>query len=341
MKFSVGDKVLLKHTKEEGRITQILNPEMVEVEVLNTHFPAFIDEVEHPYLDWFTSKKMNAKKKALTLDDFPAEHQIPASQGAKMHSGMEAGFHIAFLPVYHFDAHEEEIARLKLYFINQTAYTIKLKYDCVTALGKEFSFGTTIYPYQHLYLHHIKFDLINERLHFDFEISGVGKEIQYKQFQHQLKIKPRLIFQKLQQIKEQNQPMFHWSIASDFPVVDTKEWTKDLWVPKPKPANTYQFKKRPKQSNTIDLHIEHLLDDYDYMDNFEKLNAQLQACEDAIHTAIQQQQASIIIIHGVGSGKLREEVHALLKGMRREVRHFENKYSSKYGFGATEVFLKY
>jgi hypothetical protein len=341
MKFSVGDKVIVKHTKEEGKVVELINDQMVEVEVLNTRFPAFTDELEHPYLDWFTSKKMNARKRALSLDDFPAEHQVSAAEGAKMHSGMEPGFHMAFLPVYHFDAQEEELAKLKLYFINQTEYTLKLKYDCVTALGKEFSFGTTVYPYQHLYLHHIRFDLVNERLHFDFEIRGMGKEHEYKLLEHQLKIKPKQIFQKIQQIQEQNQPLFHWSIASDFPIIDTKELTKDLWVPKAKPANIYQFKKRPKLSTTVDLHIEHLLDDYIGLGNFEKLSAQLQACEEAVLDAVHHQQPSIIIVHGVGSGKLKEEVHALLKRMKKEVRLFENKYSSKYGFGATEVFLRY
>jgi len=88
------------------------------------------------------------------------------------------------------------------------------------------------------------------------------------------------------------------------------------------------------------LHIEQLVTDYHQMSNAQKLDAQLLACEQAVLDAVQQQMPSIIIIHGIGTGVLRTEVHQLLKRMRAQVRHFENKYSQKYGFGATEVFLR-
>ena len=80
---------------------------------------------------------------------------------------------------------------------------------------------------------------------------------------------------------------------------------------------------------------------YHNMSNAQKITAQLVACEQAVMDAYHNQQASIIIVHGIGAGKLKEEVHRLLKSMKKQVRQFENKYSQKYGFGATEVFLRY
>lgn len=343
MKFSAGDKVIVKHTKEEGKIIQVINDEMVELEVLNTRFPAFVDELDHPYLEWFTNKKMNARKRALNLDDFPTEKPGVQKGDSNAHKGLEQGFYFSVMPVYFFEGGQEQLARLKLYFINQTAYTLKVKYDCITNLGKEFTLGTTIYPFQHLYLHHIKFDLVNEGLSFDFKLESVAKVSESKHLEHHLKIKPKNIFQKIHQLEQSGEPMFSIQIASDFPTVDvSKLKASDLFaLPAAKPAQTYNFKKRPAKSQEIDLHIEALVADYHTMSNAQKLEAQLQACELGIIEAYHNQMPSVVIIHGIGAGKLKEEVHRLLKSMKKQVRQFENKYSQKYGFGATEVFLRY
>ena len=48
----------------------------------------------------------------------------------------------------------------------------------------------------------------------------------------------------------------------------------------------------------------------------------------------------MIVIHGLGKGKLREEVMRLLREYK-EVAHFKNEYHPKYGFGATEISFEY
>ena len=48
----------------------------------------------------------------------------------------------------------------------------------------------------------------------------------------------------------------------------------------------------------------------------------------------------MIIIHGVGKGKLKQEIHDLLK-VKPGVKRFINQYSDFYGYGATEVFFEY
>jgi hypothetical protein len=344
VKFSVGDKVVVKHTKEEGKVIQIINNEMVELEVLNTHFPAFVDELDHPYLEMFTSKKINARKKALNLDDFPGERPGMQVGNANAHPDLASGFYFSILPVYFFDKEGDSLARLKLYFINQSQHTIKMKYDCMTNLGKEFTLGTTLYPYQHLYLHHIPFDLVNENLSFNFELETIAKLEVQKRLEHNLKLKPKVIFQKLHQLEERGEPLLSFQIAEDFPIVDLAKLVKakDLFgLPPAKPSHNFQLKKKVVQNHVLDLHIENLVSDYHHMSNAEKITAQLAACEQAVMDAYSNQQASIIIVHGIGAGKLKEEVHRLLKAMRKQVRQFENKYSQKYGFGATEVFLRF
>ncbi|RYF82518.1 MAG: hypothetical protein EON98_11250, partial [Chitinophagaceae bacterium] len=55
--------------------------------------------------------------------------------------------------------------------------------------------------------------------------------------------------------------------------------------------------------------------------------------------AIAHRQPQLIVIHGIGSGKLRDEIHDLLKG-RREVKSFVNQYHPSFGYGATEIYFK-
>ncbi|HEY1032549.1 MAG TPA: hypothetical protein VGD89_12305, partial [Flavipsychrobacter sp.] len=64
MKFSIGDKIILKRTGEEGAVISYINKEMVEVVVNGTHFPVYLDEIDHPYLKWFTEKKTKAVRSA-------------------------------------------------------------------------------------------------------------------------------------------------------------------------------------------------------------------------------------------------------------------------------------
>ena len=88
----------------------------------------------------------------------------------------------------------------------------------------------------------------------------------------------------------------------------------------------------------VDLHIEKLMPEWKHLNNFEMLTLQLNTFEKYLDLAIAHHQHNLIVIHGVGTGKLKDEIHEILKG-RREVRSFINRYDPRYGYGATEIFL--
>jgi dsDNA-specific endonuclease/ATPase MutS2 len=56
--------------------------------------------------------------------------------------------------------------------------------------------------------------------------------------------------------------------------------------------------------------------------------------------AILHMQPTLIIIHGVGEGKLRDEIHDILR-LKQEVKSFVNQYHPLYGYGATEIYFQY
>ncbi len=339
MKFSIGDIVLLKRTGEEGRVVDFVNKEMIEVEVGGTHFPVFLDEVDHPYLKWFTDKKKSkpAAPALRHIDDVPVERK-PSGIG----HGVASGFHLSFLPVFRFDEFEDVVDKLKMYFINQTAYHLTLQYECLNHSGSLFSHKAELQPFSHFYLHDIPFMEMHEQPRFSYIIEQKGIQKHPGSLSNTLRIKPKRLFEYISHSQRENNPMFHIRLAEDFPFdaerfpleepAALKESISSLVS-----ALKTEHKARPRYE--IDLHIEELVQHTKGLSNFEMLTIQLEAFEDALDEAIRNHQQSLVVIHGVGKGKLKEEIHTILRSIS-EVEFFQHDWSPRYGYGATEIFFR-
>lgn len=95
--------------------------------------------------------------------------------------------------------------------------------------------------------------------------------------------------------------------------------------------------ERPGQQ--VDLHIEKLRDDQQFLSSHEILNIQLQHFRKALDAAIVHQFTDIVFIHGVGNGTLRNEIHKSLSKNNR-VQTFMDAQKEKFGYGATRVMFK-
>jgi len=89
----------------------------------------------------------------------------------------------------------------------------------------------------------------------------------------------------------------------------------------------------------IDLHAQHLLDSFKNMSNHEILQVQLKHFQKNLDEAITNRYYKIVFIHGVGNGRLKQELVAILKSYHNELIYRDGDYK-KYGFGATEVIIK-
>jgi hypothetical protein len=89
----------------------------------------------------------------------------------------------------------------------------------------------------------------------------------------------------------------------------------------------------------IDLHIEKLRDDYQFLDQSEMVNIQLAYFQQMLDAAIVHQLPKIVFIHGVGNGTLRHHIHKVIS-KHPQVRTFMDAQKEKFGFGATEVMFK-
>ena len=107
---------------------------------------------------------------------------------------------------------------------------------------------------------------------------------------------------------------------------DTDVYHKDLPYSK-KPSSKQQ---RSQTILKVDLHIELLTSHYQYMDNFEIVQLQLKECQQKLEYALNSKITKVVIVHGIGTGVLKKEVHQLLQNYKLRY------YLSKDG-GATEV----
>lgn len=89
----------------------------------------------------------------------------------------------------------------------------------------------------------------------------------------------------------------------------------------------------------IDLHVDSTQFKGGKKDNKYAIEFQLEALESALDNAIMKGKVELRIIHGLGKGKLKEEVHRILS-RHPSVKYFENTYHARYGMGSTIVHFK-
>ncbi len=104
-----------------------------------------------------------------------------------------------------------------------------------------------------------------------------------------------------------------------------------------KPAEEKKSVDAPAKE--IDLHIEKLRDDYAFLSNSEILRTQLDFFRKSLDAAIVHKYREIVIIHGIGNGTLKNEIHKLA-GKHPQIKTFKDAQKQKFGYGATEIILK-
>lgn len=339
MKFQIGDKVLILHSNEEGEVIDIINEQMVLVDVRGVKFPAYTDQLDFPYFKQFSAKKMfPAKKDKKYIDDIRQEKVSAAKK-------VVDGVWLTFLPVFHTDEFGDEVVEeLKLHLVNRTETAYQFIYR-LTYLGKsEFDLKNTINPFEDFYLHDVAFADMNDNPVFEFEFSLLKPDKKKADFyESSLKLRAKQLFNKIEEIKQKNEATFSFKLFENYPDRAFEE-SFDMGKLASKGYKIYDAKKarqhlEPPRS-VVDLHIEKLTDDWKHLSNYEILGIQLKTFEKYYELALAHVQPSLIVIHGVGEGRLRDEIHDRLR-LKKEVKSFVNQYDSRFGYGATEIFFQY
>ena len=337
MKYQPGDKIIVLLTNEEGVVLEIMTEKMVMIEVKGVKFPAYTDQIDFPYFKMFSEKRKIEKKKVF-IDQVQKEKATPKKKEGN-------GVLLSFLPVFDKDIFDDDVVeKFKLYLVNQNESVYNFTYNLMIGGESDFHLKNTIEPLSDFYLHDVKFEDLSDSPRFEFEFALKDpdkKKAPY--FETCLKLKAKQLFKKIEEILLKNEPGFSYVLLEEYP--DKVEEEKvDLSRLGNAGFRLYDAGKirqniEPARS-VVDLHIEKLTDSWKHLSNFEILSLQLKAFEKYYDLALTHYQPSLIIIHGVGVGKLRDEIHDILR-LKREVKSFVNQYSHLYGYGATEIYFEY
>jgi Smr domain len=343
MKFQVGDIVLVKHSEEEAEVIDIINDRMVMVDVRGVKFPAYTDQLDFPYFKRFSqarAEEAKAKPKKF-VDDLPKEKK-------NLSDKTQTGIWLTFIPVMTQDDFGDEVVdELKIHLVNRTDKTFRFEYSLVYQRGAGFEFSNTINAFQDFYIHDIPFENVNDSpaFHVVFSLQPPDKK-EIPAYETVLKLKPKSAFAKIQQIRQKGEATFSHLLLETYPdnIVEEEKPGMDMGPLtkagyKVYPASSARQHLEPAKYE-LDLHIEKLTGHPEKLSNFEMLTLQLQTLEKYLDLAIAHHQSSMIVIHGLGTGKLRDEIHEILR-LKRDIKSFVNRYHPAYGYGATEIFFQY
>lgn len=351
MLLSVGTKVSLKNTKDEGIVTGFLDTGMVRIKLLDTgmEIPAFTEDLVRIAESTGTEK---AKAKIIpTKKDQPLlsseTESLPSEP--KKYPLTNTGLHLVFIP----DGYQlNEISRYGIYLVNDTTDNLSFSISCHLKENLHFKRNARLNSGMIFHLGALDFTQLNDNPCFTSEIWQLTDKGSSGKTSCTLKLKPRSFF------KNQTQVPFLDTTGYAFPIIEIKapnpkktqgenllDYTKKH-IPEGKSYNPQRYSGSLKEfqriasfPTEIDLHIEKLVVDSKKIGKKSVLQIQLQHFEAYLDKAIQLGIERVFIIHGLGEGKLRDAIAERLNRYRG-VKSFKNEFHPRYGFGATEVILK-
>ncbi|HSK13671.1 MAG TPA: Smr/MutS family protein [Phnomibacter sp.] len=343
MKFEKGDAVVVKHSNEDGVVEEILGKDMVLVNVRGVKFPAYTDQLDFPYYKMFKKEKAAAPPKLPKkyIEDVKREKPTPKYK-------VKDGVWLLLFPVFSKDVFDDDVVEgFKIYLVNQTddglAFHFWLRFRGAT----DTELQSEVYALGDFYLMDIPFEHLNDGPSFDFEFSLLSHDrnrVEY--FEASYKPKGRQLFKRIEELKQQGDAYIDIALFEEYP-------HKRIEVPPPAPEinplgklHAAGFKVKAGRTvkedlpppSVIDLHIEKLVDDPRSMTPAEMLDIQLREFEKWLDKAQRSYMKQAWVIHGVGKGRLRDEVHEILR-LRDGIRSFSQHYHPWYGNGGTEVFF--
>ena len=345
MKYQIGDRVMLVHSGEEGNLVEFINNKMVVVDVDGVTFPVFLDQIDFPYFKKFTEKKPDTGQKPLPkqrIEDIKTEK--PSAKYA-----VAEGIWLSFLPVFDKDVFDEDIVEyFRLSLVNQTSDTVRFEYEFMRAGESSFSLRNEILPFGDIYLHDVPIEEMNDTPRFVFVLMLKDQDPKRApHFEYTLKVRAKQLFQRIEEMRAAQKAHFSYLLLDQWParVVTQKKKEVDIDLLKKAGFNVRADKSRPGEhhpppQSVIDLHIEKITEQWKRMSSIEIFDAQLGTFNRYLESSIAHHQPKLTVIHGNGSGKLRDEIHQLLRA-RTEVKSFVNQFHPLFGYGATEIYFQY
>ncbi len=345
MLFAKGTRVKFLHTGDEGIVTGLLDNGMVNVyiESEDMEIPAFEDALfrveDETSKAVITGKIVQGKKEKKRQKPIrpPAETQYTILKGD--------GIQLAFDPIFKED---ETVEKYRMHLMNDTKNETLYDISFYLAGQKRQGWNGKLPSLSSFPLGELFYDQLNDSPSFEidcWEMTTAGKG---ECFHKSLKIRPKQFFKNIRTAPFLNKKVHLYRLFEKLESRDKKR-PEDLISYTQRNVRPVKFqagslrKIKPFDSKElaefepeIDLHIEKLTQSERKMSHAEIMRIQLAAFDSFIEKAIRLGVRGVFVIHGIGQGRLKNEIAARLM-QNPDIQTFKNEYHPRYGWGATEV----
>lgn len=318
MSMKLGDYVRFLNERQEGIVTKIIDAQLVAVTIEK--------DFEVPVL---MSELVLVSRGEKKLTDELAEPEMEVMPSPKPVASRSRGIYLSFTADKTLNyLQEKHILNTTDYHLFIQFYTEKKKvftgeWAGVIAPGQVAKLGTSslreleewpLFYFQIVYLHKGEFEPVEARLH----------SIRFKPKQFSLAKKPAPLL---------GEQAYLFSLDEEFPELDAQALREAFFTSEAKP----HVMEKPLE--VVDLHFEQLSVYDKNTSSQEMLKLQLDHFQNSLDAAISHGMEKIVFIHGVGNGILRHEIHKKIS-KNPYIRTFKDAGKDRFGYGATEVFLK-
>ncbi len=341
MKYQVGDKVRFLNSKEKGTITKIIDFNKVVVDMDGGfEIPVLLNELVQDSFPIKSEKQEQPKiqtDKLENLETVNKEIHVVATKKDKLFVCFEA-----------LDSQNVTACDLIVSLANTTDYHLLFAY--FSANEGDFTWKRNVEASADscIELFRLKREKINECRELRFQIIFFKKEKFEMQspLQVALKVKQDKLF--IEKNFDSNEFVAGKAVVVELHclrpplTISEDELRKHFENSKIHVKDNYPVQKIKLQhtrieEREIDLHIEELVDNISGMSNAQIVQIQLNYFMKNLDEAIALRLKKLIVIHGIGTGRLKAEVYKALQNYPKL--KYQDASLAKYGFGATEILL--
>ncbi|MES2592138.1 MAG: DUF2027 domain-containing protein [Bacteroidota bacterium] len=339
MNLKIGDKVRFLNEKGEGAVSKIINKTTVGITIE--------DGFEIPYtVSELVLISRETSSEAAPVRRIAESEPIKVKKETSLKKKEPEGIYVAFSPEKINDIQHSDI---NVWLINNSVYQIVYSYS----LFQNGNFTTletgTAKAFESLLIETIDRKELSDFSTFKIEALFFDTKVHEHQspISELVKLKPIKLYKENAFLsndfiseKALVMRVYNMDSANEEIQFESKLDLSKILFQKQSHSNI-QKKSKPNAINNpalemeINLHIEELIDNYKGMSNAEIVIVQLKHFQNTLDTAINEHYRKLIVIHGVGNGRLKQEVRAILSSYNN-LQYYDASYS-KYGFGATEI----
>lgn len=348
--YAIGTRVRLKHTGDEGVISELLPDEMATILLEDgDEIPVFLDDIMSVEDE---KRALSAKlpiKAKVVKGKSPQTPKAPIWPNPQQQYTVlkSLGIQLCFEPHLRPDGIPDSYT---IYLVNDTKSDILFTCQLSQRNLKGYKSHGKLDQMTAQEVGKLSYDDLNEGSVVNIEAWQVTTAGNGSKMDKEIKLKPKQFFNNKKTAPILNRLVHHYVVFANFNISEKKLPEEDLqsYTRRQQDLNEdFQPQQHFYQSEVndfanfpsdIDLHIEHLTNQIKGLSNAEIVAMQIQAFEKYLSRAIELGVSPVYVIHGLGKGKLKRIIAQKLKA-NPAVISFKNEYHYKYGWGATEIRL--